>query len=89
MGEAQHPRASHPCSPCFCGCHSPCGPCCWCCFCRTPLDVTAVRAAGSHLLLVASLEVLGLLQVLGFTLLSLLLASGRLENYLKNCSSFL
>lgn len=88
MGDAQHPRVSHLCNPCFCSSGSPSGPHCWF-FCRILLDVTSVSAADSCLLLVVSLEVLELLQMLGFTLQSLLSASGHSENYLKNCCSFL
>lgn len=73
MGDAQHPWVSHLCNPCFCSSGSPSGPRCWF-FCRILLDVTSVSAAGSCLLLVVSLEVLELLQMLGFTLLSLLSA---------------
>lgn len=88
MGETHHPRVSHPRSPHCCACRSPSGPHCWF-FCRTPLDVTSVPAAGSCLPPVMPLEVPGLLQMLGFALLSLLTASGHLENHLKNCCSFL
>lgn len=88
MGDAQRPQVSPPCNPCFWGCHSP------------PGDPTGVSSAELHwrlplcllhscLLLVMPLDILGLLQILGFTLLSLLSASGHLENYLKNRCSFL
>lgn len=88
MGDAQHPRVSHLCNPCFCSSGSPSGPHCWF-FCRILLDVTSVSAADS---LSSAGHVFGGSRTTpnaGFHLAEPALSSGHSENYLKNCCSFL
>lgn len=82
MGDEEHLWVVHSCSPCFCA-----GPHCWI-FCRTPLEVSPVSAAGSCLLLVVFLELLGLLHTLGFALLCLLSASGHFKVILRTAVPF-